>query len=137
MYQGVMGQGAGTPPAGSQRIAGSLGQNHPNPFNPTTTIPFAIGLEGDPPVCKDPARRHVVSLRIYDVLSKPVANPVLQGGGDKGGQPIERMTLACGDYNGFWDGTLRGTTQKVPSGPYIYVLEVDGKATSRKMFVAK
>ena len=35
--------------------------NHPNPFNPTTTIRFSIPAE------------HRVTLTVYDLLGKPVA----------------------------------------------------------------
>lgn len=126
------------PPIGQQRSAGSLKQNVPNPFNPTTTIPFDLGMEGDPPVCKDPAKQFRVSLRIYDLLYKLVAIPILQGGGDNAGRPLENMLLNCGsDYAAFWDGFLLNTRQQVSSGVYIYVLEVDGKAALRRMTVSK
>jgi hypothetical protein len=132
----VGGQGANTPPSTSQRISGSLGQNSPNPFNPETTIPFSIGVEGNPPVCVNPNQQHRVSLRIYDLLTKPVAIPVIQGG-DYAGQPADNLVLGCGEYKAHWDGTRIGTSQKVPSGIYLYLLTVDGKSTMKRMTVTK
>jgi hypothetical protein len=131
------GQSTTQEPPQNQRIAGTLGANYPNPFNPETTIPFTLGMDGNPPVCTDPSKRHTVSLKIYNLLTQPIAVPILQGGGMRAGEPVEKLTLECGSYTAFWDGTRMGTDQKVPSGLYIFILEVDGRGTSRKMFVAK
>jgi len=52
-----------TPPASYE-----LFQNYPNPFNPATTIEYQLpGTSG---------AQYIVSLRIYDVLGKEVANLV-------------------------------------------------------------
>jgi uncharacterized repeat protein (TIGR02543 family) len=45
----------------------SLEQNFPNPFNPVTTITYAL------PVSGDPEARTPVSLRVYDLLGREVA----------------------------------------------------------------
>ena len=45
---------------------GVLAQNQPNPFSSQTTIPFNVG-EPDCPVGTQP---HVVTLRIYNILSQ-------------------------------------------------------------------
>ena len=71
--------GVGTPVAAQANVAPpriELKENYPNPFFPTTTIPFLIAQE----VC---ARGHqpVVSLKIYNVLVQVVAVPVLDNGG--------------------------------------------------------
>ncbi len=120
-----------------QRSPGPLGQNYPNPFNPETTIPFAVGYEGDPPACSDPSRVHRVSLRIYNLLAQIVAIPILQGGGESRGRPVENLQLHCGDYTAFWDGTSIGSSKMVASGIYMYRLEVDGRPYTRKMLVTK
>ena len=124
-----------TPPR-QRTTPGSLGQNFPNPFNPETRIPFAVG---DPPTCEDSSRPHKVTLRIYNLLAQLVAVPVLQGGtGDvAGGAEIENLTLTCNQYTAYWDGKDRRTGREVASGIYLYRLEIDGKAIVKKMIVAK
>ncbi len=125
-------------PQQGQRGPGPLGQNYPNPFNPETTIPFAVGYDdGNPPVCSDPSRVYRVSLRIYNLLAQIVAVPILQGGGESRGRPVENLQLQCGDYTAFWDGTSIGTSRPVASGIYMYRLEVDGRPYTRKMLVTK
>ena len=78
-----------------------LKENYPNPFFPTTTIPFVISQE----VC---ARGHqpVVSLKIYNVLVQVVAIPVLTSGGGPrlAGERLDSLRLRCGEYHAFWDG---------------------------------
>ncbi|MBW7995876.1 MAG: choice-of-anchor D domain-containing protein [Candidatus Glassbacteria bacterium] len=92
----------------------SLAQNHPNPFNPSTTISFSVpdgGTEGR------------VSLKVYDIGGRLVR--VLAEG--------ER---APGEHTVFWDGTdERG--RGVPSGVYIYRLLAGGRAFTRKMVLLK
>ena len=131
------GQSSSNPPRG--RKAGGLGQNYPNPFNPETTIPFAIGDES----CADGGKPHVVSLRIYNILAQQVAVPVLQGGSSSSGadaaagRPLLNLSLSCGQYTAYWDGKIGNTNREVPSGVYVYQLEIDGTVFVKKMFVAK
>ena len=125
------------PPQQGQRGPGSLGQNYPNPFNPETTIPFGVGFEGEPPVCTDPNRVYRVSLRVYNLLAQVVAVPILQGGGEGRGKPIDNLQLPCGEYTAFWDGTSIRSSAQVASGVYMYQLEVDGRKLTRKMLVTK
>lgn len=128
-------QGSGQTRQG--RGPGALGQNHPNPFNPETTIPFSVGLEGMPPACTDPAKTYRVSLRIYNVLAQVVAIPILQGGGGQSGRPIQNLQLTCGQFDAWWDGKVAGG-REAASGVYAYQLEIDGRiVASRKMLVVK
>ena len=123
--------GSGSP---ARRSPGfELGQNFPNPFNPTTTIPFTIG---DYPTCTDPGRQYRVSLRIYNVLAQLVAVPILQGG-DGAGQPVVNLSLRCGSYTAWWNGNYLNTSQEVASGIYLYRIEVDGRPATKKMLVLK
>jgi hypothetical protein len=113
----------------------ALGQNFPNPFNPETRIPFTVG---DAPTCSD-AKQHRVSLKIYNVIYTAVATPILQSGtsGMAGGQPLEKLSLPCGEYIAYWDGKVQATGREAASGVYLYRLEVDGVPLVRKMIVVK
>jgi len=111
-----------------------LGQNYPNPINPTTTIPFTIG---DSPICADSSRSYRVTLRIFNVLAQLVAIPILQGAGATAGQPLLNVLLRCGSYTAYWNGNFLNTSQEVASGIYLYRIEVDGKSMVRKMIVMK
>ena len=121
--------------AGQSRGPGALGQNEPNPFNPETTIPFAVGMAGDPPACADTGKLYRVSIRIYNVLMQLVSIPILQGGG---GRPVANLQLSCGQYKAFWDGRVVGTSREAASGVYVYTLEIDGRnAGTKRMIVVK
>ncbi|HEY2026585.1 MAG TPA: hypothetical protein VGG78_06220 [Gemmatimonadaceae bacterium] len=109
------------------RKLGTLGQNYPNPFRPETFIPFSIDD------CGTPSRQRVVSLHVYNVLAQLVATPLLQGAD----RPVANMRLSCGDYVGYWDGTVLRTHRQAAAGVYLYELVVDGQKSSRKMFVSK
>jgi hypothetical protein len=113
--------------------AGSLGQNYPNPFNPETTIPFGIGGS---PECPEAGRQYRVSLRIYNLVMQLVAVPVLQGG-STAGQPVVNVLLTCNQYTAYWDGKDMRSGREVASGVYLYRLEVDGRASVKKMIVMK
>lgn len=126
-----------SPQSGRARGPGlELGQNFPNPVIQDTRIPFTIG-EGAG--CADPGRLYRVSLRIYNVISQPIAVPVLQGGTGNvaGGEPVESLLLTCSQYIAYWDRKDSKTQQEVGSGVYLYRLEVDGRPVTKKMLVAK
>ncbi|MDQ3697136.1 MAG: T9SS type A sorting domain-containing protein [Gemmatimonadota bacterium] len=130
----VAAQGTPTTPPARERSSGlELGQNFPNPFNPSTTIPFTIG---EVPTCSDPGRQHRVSLKIYNLLAQLVAIPILQGD-PAPGQAVQNLLLRCGRYDAFWNGNYLSTSQEVASGVYLYRLEVDGKVIVKKMLVMK
>src|SRR5688500_12796785 len=127
------------PQTGRGQGAGSwLGQNYPNPVLQDTRIPFAVGSEQG---CLDSGRQHRVSLRIYNLLAQVVAVPVLQGGVGNagGGEPLENVLLTCSteEYVAYWNGKSSQTGEDVPSGIYLYRLEVDGKLLVKKMIVRK
>lgn len=121
-----------------------LGQNYPNPFSPDTRIPFTVG---DAAGCREPGKLYKVTLRIYNLLSQPVAVPVLQdgGGGVATGQPLENKLLPCSQFTAYWDGQyqalrdgkFQSTGRPVAEGIYLYRLEVDGYVVVRKMVVKR
>ena len=130
--------GVGTPVGAQANVAPhrvELMENYPNPFFPTTTIPFSISEE----VC---SRGHqpVVSLRIYNVLVQVVAIPVLTDGA--GARPaaterLDSLRLRCGEYHAYWDGKyLNGRGEATP-GVYYYQLTVDGERFTRKMIAQR
>jgi subtilisin family serine protease len=94
-------------------ITTALGQNHPNPFNPQTTIRYTI------------AGRSHVSLKVYDVAGRLVRTLV-----DKVQSPR---------LDGFeieWDGrTNAGAT--AASGVYFYSLVTENFTKSRKMMLLR
>jgi hypothetical protein len=92
-------------------LALGLEQNYPNPFNPTTTISFTI------------PNAAVVNLSIFNLEGKLVRNLVdskLQEG-------VKEVT---------WDGRdTRGNP--VSTGVYLYRLEAENKALTKKMVLIK
>lgn len=106
-----------------------LKENTPNPFFPSTTIPFEIHRE----VCNR-GHQPVVTLRVYNVLVQIVGIPTLR---DSSGQRLENLRLRCGSYVAYWDGRLR-EGREVADGVYYYQLLVDGERIStRKMIVRR
>lgn len=91
-----------------------LGQNFPNPFNPSTTISFEIGSE------KGPSE---VDLSIYNLRGKRVRT-LISG------------KLEPGQHSLVWDGT-DDSQNPLPSGAYIYRLKVGKENRARKMILAR
>lgn len=95
------------PPAAALALA----QNHPNPFNPQTTITFSLPRAQD------------VSLRVYDVQGRCVAT-------------LAHGERAAGAHQVAWQGRDdRGLA--VPSGTYIYRLVTEDGVLVRKMLLMK
>ena len=90
-----------------------IGQNRPNPFNPTTVIPYVV-----------PGAELVqTSVRVFDVAGRLVRTLV-----------DERK--AGGKYTVSWDGRDDGANL-VSSGVYFCVLEADRRRVMRKMVMLK
>ena len=88
-----------------------LGQNHPNPFNPTTEIEFSV------------PERASASLRVYDTSGQLVAT-LVEGTVDAGTTRVE--------WNGLdWRG------RAAASGVYFYRLVIPGATETRKMVLLK
>jgi hypothetical protein len=89
----------------------SLHQNHPNPFNPTTTVTYDVAALG------------VVSIRIYNVSGQLVRTLV---DGFKG----------VGRYDAIWDGRDNGGAT-VTTGVYFYRMTAAGYEQTMKMTLLK
>jgi hypothetical protein len=83
-------------------------QNHPNPFNPSTTISFML---------PEPATQ--VKVNIYNLKGQKI-------------RTLSRNSLQQGEHNLVWNGK-DDKDNSVASGVYLYRLQVDGqtKATSK------
>ncbi len=91
----------------------TLQQNFPNPFNPETTINFAIEANS--------ARR--ASLKIYNLLGQHV-------------HTLVDDVLAPGEYSYTWYGRMENGTPAA-SGVYFYRLTIGDQAKTRKMVLLK
>mgnify|MGYP001254448967 FL=1 len=85
-----------------------LGDNYPNPFNPTTTIPFSL------------EKATKVKLTIYDMLGRSV-------------QLITNKYLAAGAHEVRFNADRVG----ISSGMYLYTLELDNKRITKTMLLLK
>ena len=98
----------------------ALGQNFPNPFNPTTTIGYSIaGVVGT--LSRQTAGgdlRHATSLQVFDLLGRRVATLV--------NEPKEP-----GTYTVQWDASA------VSSGVYFYRLQAGAFAATRKLLLLR
>ena len=89
----------------------SLAQNHPNPFNPETTIEFSLPQPSE------------VKVEIFDMLGKRV-------------QTLVNQHQSAGRYSVVWDGRDE-KGQLVSSGVFIYKLRAGSFVQSRKMVVLR
>ena len=93
----------------------SLAQNHPNPFNPSTTISYNVEQSG------------YVNLKIYDVMGRLVRTLV------------DNQYVSAGYETGYsvvWNG-LDDHGQKASAGLYIYRLQSGAMSMTNKMILLK
>jgi hypothetical protein len=90
---------SGTQLPGAARNA--LGRARPNPFNPSTTIPFSVRAAGR------------VHIDIYDVEGRLVRKLVLE-------------QVQPGQHEAAWDG-LDDSGRRLASGTYLYRMSVNGR----------
>lgn len=123
-------QGAGGASSGQQDF--ELRSNYPNPFNPETTIPFALnqGLF-------EAGRGAVVTIRIFNQLKQLVASPVaLRHPAGEGVNLVQLEYTRPGEYEAFWDGR-DSNGRPVASGVYFCQITVNGRSKIIRMFVTK
>ncbi|MFH2056084.1 MAG: FlgD immunoglobulin-like domain containing protein [bacterium] len=89
----------------------SLGQNHPNPFNPETVISFSLPQSGQ------------VKLEVFNILGERVL-------------VLADELLPAGNYRYTWDGK-DSQARRAPSGIYLYRLSAAGLSSTRKMLLLK
>jgi hypothetical protein len=89
----------------------TLGNNYPNPFNPTTTFNFSIAKSG------------LVRIAVYNVLGQKIKTLI-----DK--------QMQAGNYKATWDGTDNFGSH-VSSGVYFYRLESHSFSVTKKMILMK
>ncbi|MBA2627861.1 MAG: hypothetical protein H0U85_07595 [Gemmatimonadales bacterium] len=106
-----------------------LKENYPNPFYPSTTIPFEIR----PEICSA-GYKPLVRLEVRNSIAQLVAIPTVSA---YGAQRLDLVRLACGEYRAFWDGKYLDGQQEVTTGVYYYRLTVDGRPYTRKMIVQR
>ncbi|MFH1699898.1 MAG: S8 family serine peptidase [Candidatus Zixiibacteriota bacterium] len=89
-----------------------LSQNHPNPFNPETSIRFVLK-----------STQHA-TLDVYNIIGQSVRN-------------LFDEIASAGEHNVIWDGT-DNNGQQVASGVYFYRLTAaDGVSQTKKMILMK
>jgi hypothetical protein len=102
---------------GDDRLAGTvptsfrLGQNNPNPFNPSTVIDYAVAASGR------------VELRIFNAAGQLVRSLV-------------DATVEPGAYSVAWDGRNAAGVQ-MPTGVYYYRIDAPSFSETRKMVLLK
>jgi len=89
----------------------SLSQNHPNPFNPKTTIRFGLPEASD------------VLITVFDVSGRAV-------------KTLRDGVLPAGNHSVEWDGRDEDG-KSLATGVYFYRLEADAERIQRKMLLLK
>jgi hypothetical protein len=102
-----------------------LRENTPNPFFPSTTIPFVL----HPELCER-GHQPLVSLNVYNVLAQVVAVPILM---HSNGERLDGLRLRCGEHEAYWDGGLSNSNRELTPGIYYAQLVVDGERYTIKM----
>ena len=88
-----------------------LGQNFPNPFNPSTNIPFSLSSSG------------LVSIKIYDLMGREV-------------KTLLESQMTKGSHQVNWLGKDK-FGKSVPTGIYIYQIKIGELIKSKKMHLLK
>ncbi|MBK7048120.1 MAG: S8 family serine peptidase [bacterium] len=88
-----------------------LAQNHPNPFNPSTTIEYMVARDGH------------VQLEVFDMAGHRV-------------RTLVNESLSSGSHRVTWDG-LDDAGNQAASGTYFCRMTAAGETSSRKMTLVK
>jgi hypothetical protein len=101
----------GVPPTSAPALQMSLGQNFPNPFNPTTAISYNLTKQG------------ATRLLVYDVGGRLV-------------RELAQGVQSSGTHLVTWDGR-DANGNRLPSGTYFYRLEAPEFEATRSMVLVK
>ncbi|HDR04806.1 MAG TPA: T9SS type A sorting domain-containing protein [Candidatus Marinimicrobia bacterium] len=88
-----------------------LHQNHPNPFNPTTSISFTLDIASD------------VLINVYDMSGRKVTT-------------LTKDSYSAGTHSVVWDG-LDNDGNPVASGVYTYQMRAGNKILAKRMVFMK
>ncbi|MFQ6676974.1 MAG: two-component regulator propeller domain-containing protein [Fidelibacterota bacterium] len=89
----------------------TLSQNHPNPFNPTTTIQYELLRQSD------------VQITIYDLLGREI-------------KKLVSGELVSGYHEAIWDGT-NDHGKPVSAGVYLYQMRTKNHIQTKKLVLLK
>ena len=89
----------------------ALGANYPNPFNPSTTIPFSLDADGH------------VELSVYDAAGRLI-------------RILESGHFTAGMHETRWDG-VSGRGRSAASGVYFLRMVSGGRASTRKIVLLR
>ena len=95
----------------AQPLLFSLDNNYPNPFNPSTVIPFSL------------KRSQFVALKIYDINGREIIN-------------LLESYKPAGEHRINWNGK-DSKGQELPSGMYIYQLKSENSMINKKMHLIR
>lgn len=94
-----------------QPVSYSLGNNYPNPFNPSTTINFAIPDAG------------LVKLKVYNILGQEIRSLI-------------NNRMPAGNHKAIWNGK-DNSGNAVATGLYLYSIEAGSFRNVKKMVLLK
>jgi len=94
----------------NQPIEYKLGQNHPNPFNPSTTINYSLAESGN------------VQIKIFDISGKEIATLINE-------------PQSAGNYTLYFNAN--DARIKLSSGLYFYTLRSGNFSAAKKMILLK
>src|SRR5690606_5317429 len=110
----------GASPTDNRARGFRLEQNYPNPFKPSTRIPFVLEEE-----IFEGGRAATVSIRVYNVLRHLVAIPTTRDHPDGEGLPVDQLPYTePGRKLAFWDGR-DSNGREVAAGIYYLQLVVN------------
>jgi hypothetical protein len=87
----------------------ALGQNFPNPFNPSTVIPFTLEKAG------------IVDLSVYSVMGQKI-------------RTLVSGSLAAGEHSVVWNGR-DNFGRSAAAGIYLYCIQSDSRIETKKMLL--